>query len=89
MGLLICHGSLLLGLRCNTPDFRLYPEGFKRNGFELSGDNAKSSVLAAFQLVQSGWSLLGWGRVVDNTEMKSRNDLEELIFPPAPPFGGK
>ncbi len=50
------------------------------------------SVLAAFQLVQSGWGqpeLPGWGSVVYNTEIKGAVGLEELIFPPAPPFGGK
>ncbi len=54
--------------------------------------DAESSVLAAFQLVQSGWGqpgLPGWGSVVENTDMKVPIDLEELIFPPAPPFGGK
>ncbi len=92
MGLLVSHGSLLLGLRCNARDSRLYPEGLKRGGFELSGDDAESSGLAAFQLVQSGWGrpgLLGWGSVVDNAEMKGPIDPEELFFPPAPPFGGK
>ncbi len=92
MGLLVGHGSLMLGLRCNARDSRLCPEGLKRGGFELSGDDAESSVLAAFQLVQSGWvqpGLPGWGSVVDNTEMKGPIDLEELVFPPAPPFGGK
>ncbi len=66
-------------------------EGLKSGGFELSGDDAESSVLAAFQLVQSGWGqpgLSGWGSVVDNSEMKGPTDLEELISPPAPPFGG-
>ncbi len=91
MGLLVDHGSLLLGLRCNARDSRLYPEGLKRGGFELSDDDAESSVLAAFRLVQSGWGqpgLPGWGSVVDNTEMNGLRDLEELVFPPAPPFGG-
>ncbi len=59
MGLLVGHGSLLLGLRCNALDSRLYPEGLKRGGFELSGDDAESSVVAAFQLVQSGWASQG------------------------------
>ncbi len=66
MGLLVVHGSLLLGLRSNARDTRLYPEGLKRGGFELSGDDAESSFLAAFQLVQSGWGqpeLLSWGDV--------------------------
>ncbi len=65
--------------------------GVKRGGFELSGDDSESSVLAAFQLVQSDWGqpgLAGWGSVVDNTEMKGPIDLEKLIFPPAPCFGG-
>ncbi len=88
MGLLVGHGSLLLGLRCNARDFHLYPEGLKSGGFDLSGDDAESPVLAAFQLVQLGWGqpgLPGWGSVVDNTEMKGLIDL----FPPAPFFGGK
>ncbi len=71
VGLLVGHGSLLLGLRCNARGSRLYPEGLKRDGFELSGDDAESSVLAAFQLVQSGWGqpgLPGWGSVVDSTD---------------------
>ncbi len=89
VGLLVGHGSLLPGLRCNARDSRLYPEGLKRGGFELTGGDAESSVLAAFQLVQSGWGqpgLPGWGNVVDSTEMKGPIDLEELIFPSAPPF---
>ncbi len=83
---------MLLGLGCNSRDSRLYSEGLKKGGFELSGHDAESSVLAAFQLVQSGWGqpgLPGWGSVVHNTEMKGPKDLEELVFPPAPPFGGK
>ncbi len=92
MGLLVGHDSLLLGLFCNARDSRLYPESLKRGGgFEQSGD-AESSVLAAFQLVQSGWGqpgLPGWGSVVDNTEMKGSKDVEELIFPPATPFESK
>ncbi len=91
MGLLVGNGSLLLGLHCNAQDSRLYSKGLKRGGFELSGDDAESSVLAAFQLVQSGWrqqELPGLGSVVDNTEMKGPIDLEELVFPPAPPFAG-
>ncbi len=59
MGLPVGHGGLLLGLRCDTRDSRLYPEGLKRCGFELTGDDAESSVLAAFQLVQSGWGQPG------------------------------
>ncbi len=92
MGLLVGHGSLLLGLRCNARDSRLYPEGLMGGDFELSGDDAESSVLAAFQLVQSGWGQPGlpvWGSVVDSTDMKDPIDLEELIFPPALPFGCK
>ncbi len=84
--------SVVLGVRCNARDSRRDPESLKRGSFELSGDEAESSVLAAFQLVQSGWGqpgMPGWGSVVDNTEMKGPIDLEELIFPPAPPFGGK
>ncbi len=87
MGLLVGHGGLLLGLRCDAREPRL-----KWGGFELSGDAAECSVLAAFQLVQPGWGqpvLPGWDSVVDNTEMKGPIDLEELVFPPAPPFGGK
>ncbi len=92
MGLLVGQGSLLLNLRCNARDSRLYPAGLKTGSFELSGDDSEGSVLAAFQLVQSGWGqpgLPGWGSVVENTEMKGPIDLEELVFPPAPPFGGK
>ncbi len=57
--------QLVVELSLQFRDSRLYPEGLKR------GDNAESSVLAAFQLVQSGWGqpgLPGWGSVVDNTE---------------------
>ncbi len=50
----------------------------------MPGDDVESFVLAAFQLVQSGW-----GSVVDDTEVKGSIDLEELIFHPAPPFGGQ
>ncbi len=92
MGLLVGHGSLLLNLRCNARDSCLYPEGLKKGGFELSGDDSESSVLAAFQLVQSSWGqpgLPGWDSVNDNTEMKGPIDLEELVFSPASPFGGK
>ncbi len=81
MGLLVGHGSLLLGLRGNARDSRLYPEDLKGSGFELSGDDAESSVLAAFQLVQSGWGQPGlprWGSVVDNTEMKGPIDLNKI-----------
>ncbi len=38
---------------------RLYSEGRKRGGFELSGGDAECSVLAEFQLVQSGWGQPG------------------------------
>ncbi len=92
MGLLVGHGGLSLDLSCDARGSRLYSEGLKRDGFELSGDDAESSVLAAFQLVQPGWGqprLPGWGSVVNDTEMKGPVDLEELIFPPAPLFGGK
>ncbi len=68
------------------------PSSIKKGGYELSGDDAECSVLAASQPVQSGWGqpeLQGWGSVVDKTETKSPIDLEELIFPPATPFGGK
>ncbi len=86
-GLFVGQGSLLqyLGLPPLSG-------GLKRSGFVMPGDDAESSVLAAFQLVQSGWGqpgLPGWDSVVDNTEMKGPIDPEELIFPPAPPFGGK
>ncbi len=73
MGLLVGQGVLLLGLRCDTRDSRFYSEGFKRNGFQLLGDDVVCSVLAAFQLVQSGRGqpgLRGWGTVVNNTEMR-------------------
>ncbi len=92
MGLLVVHGGLLLDLRCDAWDSRLYPEGRKRGGLELSGDDAECSVLAAFQLGQSGWGqpgLPGWGSVVGNTEVKGPTHLEEFIFPPASPLGGK
>ncbi len=92
IGLIVGHGSLLLNFRCNDRDSRLYPEGLKRGGFELSGDDSESSVLAAFQLVQSGWGqpgLPGGGSVVENTEMKGPIDLEELVFRPAPSFEDK
>ncbi len=91
-GLLVGHGGLLLGLRCDALGSRLYPEGLKRGCFELSCDYAESSVLAAFQLVQFGWGqpgLPGWGSVVNDSVVKGSIDFEELIFPPALPFGGK
>ncbi len=69
VGLLVGLGGLLLGLGCNARDSRLYPKGLKRVGFELSGDDEESSVLAAFQLVQAGWGqpgLPGGGSVVVN-----------------------
>ncbi len=90
MGLLVGHGGLLLSLRCDARDSPLYPGGLKRGGFELSADDAESSVLAAFQLVQSGWGqsgLPGWGSVVENTEVRGSIDFKGLVFPPAPPFG--
>ncbi len=94
MGLLIGNGGLLLGLTCDAPtwDSHFYPEGHKKGGFELPGDDAECPVLAAFQPVQSGWGqpeLQGRVSVVDNTEMKGPIDLERLTFSPAPPFGGK
>ncbi len=92
MGLLVGHSSLSLGFHCNAWDSCFYSEGRKRCGFELSGDDSESSVLAAFQLVPSGWGqpvLPGLGSVVHNTEIKSPIDFEELIIPPAPPLGGK
>ncbi len=92
MGLLVDHGGLL-GLRCDAWDSRLYSQGLKGGGnFELSDDDVECSVLAVFQMVQLGWGhpgLPGWGSAVNNTEMKGPIGLEELIFPPAPPFGGK
>ncbi len=60
--------------------------------FELSGDKPKCPVLTAFQLVQSGWGQPGlpsWGSVVDHAEVKGTIDLGELVFSPAPPFGGE
>ncbi len=75
MGLLVGHGSFLSGLRCNARDSHLYLEGLKRGGLELVGDDAESSVLAAFPLVQSGWGqprLPGWGSVLDITELKGQ-----------------
>ncbi len=53
------HGGVLLGLRCNARDSRLYLEGLKRGGFGLSGDDADRYVLPAFQVVQSGWGQPG------------------------------
>ncbi len=50
--LFVGHGGLLLSLRCDGRDSRLYSEGLKRCGFELSSDDAECSGLAAFQLVQ-------------------------------------
>ncbi len=54
MGLLVGHGGLLLGLRCDDRDAFLYSESLKTGGFQLSGDDAECSVFAALQLVQSG-----------------------------------
>ncbi len=51
VGLLVGHGGLLLGLRCDAWDARLHSEGIERGGFELPGDDAKCFILAAFQLV--------------------------------------
>ncbi len=84
--------QLVVGLALRWSGSLLYPVGLKRGGFELPVDDAENSVLAALQLVQSGWGqpgLPGWGSVVDNTETKGPIDIEELIFPPAPLFGGK
>ncbi len=67
MGLLVGLGVLLLGLRCDARDSNFYPEGFKKDGFQLLGDDAECSVLAAFQLVQSDW-----GSILDYTEMGAR-----------------
>ncbi len=67
------------GRGCQFAFRKYHPKGHKTGGFELSGDDAESSVLAAFQLVQSGWGqpgMPGWGSVVDNTEMKGPIDLE-------------
>ncbi len=86
MGLLEGNGGLLLGLCCDARDPRLCPEGLQRGGFDLSGDDAESTVLAAFQLVQWGWGhpgLLNWGSVVHNTKIKGPIHLEELVFPQA------
>ncbi len=54
MGLLVVHGSLLLGLRCNARDSRLYPEGLERGGFELSGDDTEMMIQMFWQ--RSSWS---------------------------------
>ncbi len=92
MGLLVGQGVLFLGLRCDARDSRFYSEGFKRNGFQLLGNDVVCSVLAAFRLVQSGCghpALRGWGNVVDNTEVTGPMDLEELTSPSAPPFEGE
>ncbi len=81
--ILVGHVAML-----GTPAFIL--RASRRFGFELSGDDAECSVFAAFQLVPSGWGhpgLPGWGSVVDNTEAKGPVELEELVFPPATPFG--
>ncbi len=48
IGLLVGHDSLLLNLRCNARDSRLYPEGLKRGGFELSGDVVIAVVVFVF-----------------------------------------
>ncbi len=73
-----------MGLRWDARASRLHSEDLKSICFELSGDNPECSVLAAFQLVQSGRGqrgLPGWGSVVDNTEAKDPIDLEEFVFP--------
>ncbi len=46
------RGGVLLGLRCDARDFRLYSVGLKMGGFQLSVDGAECSFLAAFQ---PGW----------------------------------
>ncbi len=79
MGLRLGHGGLLLGLSCDARYSRL----------SRGGSDAESSLLAASQLVQSGWDqpgLTGWGSVLHKTEIMGLIDLEMLIFPPAPPF---
>ncbi len=87
---MVLTASFSLALQCSgLPPLT---GGLKRGGFELPGDDSESSVLAAFQLVQSGWGqpgLPGWGSVVDNAERKGPINLEELVLPPAPPFRGK
>ncbi len=57
---LVSNGGLLLGLRCDARDPRFYPEGLKRDGFELSGDDAEScsSQVGASQGCQAGAALL-------------------------------
>ncbi len=85
VGLLVGHGDLLLGLRCDARDSRVHSGGL-RSCFELSGDNPECSVLAASHIVQLGWGqpgLPGLGSVVECTEVKGPIDLEELVFPPA------
>ncbi len=71
MGLLVGYGD--------TRDPRLYPEGLKRGGFELSSVPAGPVKLGPARVARLD-------SVVDNTEMKGPRDLEELVFPPAPPF---
>ncbi len=56
-GLFVGQGSLL-----HCSGLLHLSGGLKRGGFELSGDDAESSVLAAFQLVQSGWGQPGFLR---------------------------
>ncbi len=60
IGLLVEHSGLLLGLCCDARDPRLYPEGLKRDCFELSGDDAESwsSQVGASQGCQAGAALL-------------------------------
>ncbi len=84
--------QLVVGLRCDASYSRLYTEGLKRGGFELSGDETECSVFANIQLVQSGWGqpgLPGWGSAIDNTEVKGKKDLEKLVSPLSSPFGGR
>ncbi len=68
-----------MGLRCDARYYRLFYEGHKKGGFQLSADDADCSVLAAFQLIQSRWSqprLPGWGNIVDNNEVNGLQIFE-------------
>ncbi len=80
VGLLIGHGGLLLVLlQCNAWDSCLHSEGLNRSYSELPGDNPECSVLASFQLVQSGWGQArfpGWYSVTDYAGVKGPKDLE-------------
>ncbi len=92
VGLLVGHGCLLLGLRCDVRTSCLRPKGLKGSCFELFGDNPESSVVATFQLAQSGWvqsGLPGWGSIVNRALVTGPIDLKELVFTPVSPFGGK